>query len=150
MNEPSLYNWVVVNCPSQNFLNNELGSTFENRAYYIKDISSDRTEIRISSNILSNTSLELYVNTFINKLDTTSYFQDFYLNFGSNQLIIANNIAIDNTKPNYEILINLYEALPNQLLKDIIMYFYLTYELPITVPLKNNHEKIIINIQYNK
>jgi 5'-3' exonuclease len=36
------------------------------------------------------------------------------------------------------------EALPNQLLKDIIIYFYLTYELPIKVPLKTNHDKIII------
>jgi hypothetical protein len=104
-----------------NFLNNELGSTFENRAYYIKDISADRTEIRISSNILSNSSLESYVSAFKNKLDNAAYFQDFYLNFGSNQLIIANNILVDNTKSNYEILINLYEALPNQFrLKDTL------------------------------
>jgi hypothetical protein len=36
------------------------------------------------------------------------------------------------------------EALPNQLLKDIIMYFYLTYELPILVPLKTTEEKIMM------
>ena len=37
--------------------------------------------------------------------------QDFYLNFGSNQLIIANNILIDSTKSQYEILINLYDLI---------------------------------------
>jgi hypothetical protein len=36
------------------------------------------------------------------------------------------------------------EALPNQLLKDIIIYFYLTYELPILVPLKTTEEKIMM------
>lgn len=36
------------------------------------------------------------------------------------------------------------EALPNQLLKDIIIYFYLTYELPILIPLKTTEDKIMI------
>jgi hypothetical protein len=40
------------------------------------------------------------------------------------------------------------EALPNQLLKDIIMYFYLTYELPIIIPLKTDHDVSTIMI-YN-
>jgi hypothetical protein len=97
-----------------NFLNNELNSNSDNRAFYIKEISSDRTEIKIASNILSNSELEASYNAFKSKLDDTSYFQDFYLNFGSNSLIIANNVLIDNTKTQYEILINLYEALPNQ------------------------------------
>ena len=104
-----------------NFLNNELSSSSDNRAYYIKDISSDRTEIRIASNVLSNTDIETLVNSFKSKLAVSTYFQDFYLNFGSNQLIIANNILIDNTKPQYEILINLYEPLPSQFrLKDTL------------------------------
>ena len=97
-----------------NFLNNELNSNSDNRAFYIKEISPDRTEIKIASNILSNSELEASYNAFKSKLDDTSYFQDFYLNFGSNSLIIANNVLIDNTKAQYEILINLYEALPNQ------------------------------------
>ena len=104
-----------------NFLNNELSSTSDNRAFYIKDISADRTEIRIASNVISNSDLESLVNSFKTKLDNAAYFQDFYLNFGSNQLIIANNILIDNTKPQYEILINLYESLPSQFrLKDTL------------------------------
>jgi len=104
-----------------NFLNNELNSTSDNRAFFIKEISPDRTEIKIASNILSNLDIESSYNTFKTKLNNTTYFQDFYLNFGNNSLIIANNILIDNTKPQYEILINLYEALPNQFrLKDTL------------------------------
>ncbi len=37
------------------------------------------------------------------------------------------------------------EALPTQLLKDIIIYFYLTNELPIVIPLKTSHDKILIH-----
>jgi len=104
-----------------NFLNNELSSSSDNRVFYIKDISPDRTEIKITSNTLSNTNIETSVNDFKIKLASSIYFQDFYLNFGSNQLIIANNILLDNTKPQYEILINLYEALPSQFrLKDTL------------------------------
>jgi 5'-3' exonuclease len=42
------------------------------------------------------------------------------------------------------------EALPTQLLKDIILYFYQTYELPILIPLKTSHEKILINKYYSE
>jgi len=97
-----------------NFLNNELSSSSETQPYYIKEISSDRTEIRIASNVISNSDVEFLVNDFLNKLTSTEYFQDFYLNFGSNNLIIANNLLLDNTKEQYEVLINLYEPLPTQ------------------------------------
>lgn len=97
-----------------NFLNNELNSDSNNRNFYIKEISSDRTEISIVSNVLSNLEIETLYNSFKNKINTSDYFQDFYLNFGSNNLIIANNILLDNTKNQFELLINLYEGLPNK------------------------------------
>jgi len=105
-----------------NFLNNELNSTSNSRPYYIKDISSDRTEIKIASNTISNSELVVLINDFRAKLNSNPlYFQDFYLNFGSNNLIIANNILLDTTQSQYEILINLYEPLPSQyLLKDTL------------------------------
>ena len=103
------------------FLNNELSSSSDTRLYYIKEISIDRTEIRIASNIIDNVDLEFLISEFKTKLTTSEYFQDFYLNFGSNNLIIANNILLDNTKPQYEVLINLYEPLPPQFdLKDTL------------------------------
>lgn len=105
-----------------NFLRKELNSSSEERIFYIKEISGDRTELRLGTNNLNNTSLEVLINDFKSTLNSTpEYFQDFYLNFGSNSLIIANNILLDNTKTKYEILINLYEPLPTRFrLKDVL------------------------------
>lgn len=98
-----------------NFLRKELNSSPEERIFYIKEISGDRTELRLGTNDLTNTSLEVLVNDFKSILNSTpEYFQDFYLNFGSNNLVIANNILVDNTKPIYDVLINLYEPLSTQ------------------------------------
>ena len=103
------------------FLKNELSSSSDTRPYFIKEISPDRTELRLSSNIISNDDLITIVNSFNQQINSSDYFQDFYLNFGSNNLIIANNILLDNTKVKYEILINLYEPLPPQFkLKDVL------------------------------
>jgi len=103
------------------FLKNELNSSSDTRPYFIKEISPDRTELRLGSNTISNDELITIVNNFKQQINSLEYFQDFYLNFGSNNLIIANNILLDNTKVKYEILINLYEPLPPQFrLKDVL------------------------------
>ncbi len=94
------------------FLNNELTTSPSGPFFYVKNISSDRTEITIATTNLTNDELETAYNTFRAKLDSTDYFQDFYLNFGNNRLYIANNIALNNTTNQYELLINLYEPLP--------------------------------------
>jgi len=96
------------------FLNNELNSS-PYSSYYIKSISSDRTEISIATNNINNQVLESLYNTFSSKLNSQIYFQDFYLNFGNNQLVIANNILINKDNTQYELLINLYQPLPSNL-----------------------------------
>lgn len=102
------------------FLNNEASSSIFNQ-YYIEDISSDRTEIRLNTTQILNSDVVNGVNSLINKIQTSTltYF-DFYLNFGENQLVIANNILLDNSDPNDPtVLIKLYEPLPiNFTLKD--------------------------------
>jgi hypothetical protein len=104
-----------------NFLRNQLSSSSDNRPFFVKEISPDRTELRLASNILSNDELITLTNEFKTQLNSSEYFQDFYLNFGSNNLIIANNVLLDNTKTKYEILINLYEPLPTRFkLKDVL------------------------------
>jgi hypothetical protein len=46
-------------------------------------------------------------------LNATGSYYDFYLNFGDNQLVIANNILLDTSSiDNPTVLIKLYEALP--------------------------------------
>jgi len=102
------------------FLNNEASSSIFNQ-FYIEDISSDRTELRLNTTQIINSNVVNGVSSLINKIQTSTltYF-DFYLNFGGNQLVIANNILLDNTNPSDPtVLIKLYEPLPiNFILKD--------------------------------
>ena len=99
-----------------NFLSTRLSSNF-NQRYYISEISSDRTEIRLDSNTISTENIISSSLDFIQERNTDEYFPDFYLNFGSNQLVIANNILLDTDT----VLIKLYEPLPPQYqLKDTL------------------------------
>ena len=96
-----------------NFYRPRLASTL-NTQYYISEISSDRTEIRLDSTQIDNVLLVSSSLEFIAYRDTAEYFVDFLLNFGNNQLIIANNIELDlNDESNPTILVKLYEPLPN-------------------------------------
>ena len=66
-----------------------------NPSLFIKEISSDRTEIRLSTNNISTTDIQVNTNEFIQEVQGLSYFKEFYLNFGKNQLIPATNVALD-------------------------------------------------------
>ena len=93
-----------------NFLNYEIGNT--TNQLFISEISSDRTEIRLESNSIPNLELVEIAEDFIDKREESEYFVDFYLNFGNNTLIIANNIKIENEETdNPSILVKLYEPL---------------------------------------
>jgi hypothetical protein len=94
-----------------NFYKSELSSSYDNQSYFIKSISSDRTEVIIRY-LNPNIGLVTTVDEFKLSLSTNiSYFEDFYLNFGDNILTVANNIAIDPTT--FDIIINLYQPLPS-------------------------------------
>jgi hypothetical protein len=98
-----------------NFLTPRLGSNSLNR-YFISEISSDRTEIRLDTTAIPNEVVVSSANELANEISTTvgSYY-DFYLDFGDNQLIIANNVLLDNSiETNPTVLIKLYDALPSQ------------------------------------
>jgi hypothetical protein len=90
-----------------NFFNKQIGS--ELQQLYISEISSDRTEIRLDSTSLTNADIVEQANNLIQQRNDSPYFLDFYLNFGDNQLAIANNIQLENQDPtNPTILIKLY------------------------------------------
>jgi len=98
-----------------NFVSPKLASNSTN-PYFISELSSDRTEVRLDTTFISNdlvvsSSLEL-----INDINNTSAdYYDFYLDFGNNNLVIAVNALLDNTNPNNPtVLIKLYEPLPQQ------------------------------------
>jgi hypothetical protein len=98
-----------------NFVENKLSSSPEQK-YFISEISPDRTEIRldttqIPNNLVISSSLELTSDI----QNATGSYYDFYLDFGSNNLIIAVNNLLDTSSiDNPTILIKLYEPLPSE------------------------------------
>ena len=92
-----------------NFISPILNSSPDN-TYFISEISSDRTELRLTSNALDSQAIINGYNDFIAQNNTENYFPDFYLNFGDNNLVIANNILLNSSS----ILVKLYEPLSPQ------------------------------------
>ena len=85
------------------------------KKYFISEISSDRTELRLKSNNINKDEIKSGYENFISSQVDLNYFRDFYLNFGNNQSIIANNILIDESNSDdISILIKLYEPLSSQ------------------------------------
>ena len=82
--------------------------------YWIKEISTSRTELKLASQVLSNSSIRDGFARYQSYISTKNYYPIFYLNFGNNQLITANNVAYTEDEEGGYLLIKLYEALPVQ------------------------------------
>ncbi len=94
-----------------NFFDKQIGDPVTN--LYISAISTDRTELRLDSTVLSNLDIIEQTNNFISQRNIQNYFVDFYINFSGNNFFIANNILLENTNPDTPtILVKLYEPLP--------------------------------------
>lgn len=97
-----------------NFLRPLLSSSIL-ETYYISEISTDRTEIRLASTDVMAGDIVDSTVALKTSIETTPYQKDFNLNFGANNLIIANNVLLDDTDPNnVTVLVKLYEPLPSQ------------------------------------
>lgn len=84
------------------------------KVFFIKEISSDRTEIRLSSNSLQNIDIENGVLNFLFEFQSSPYYKDFLLNFGDNKSVNATNIVLDKNTDPYSVLIKLYQPLPDE------------------------------------
>jgi hypothetical protein len=101
-----------------NFIKYQLSSTSDNR-YFIAEISSDRTEIRLRSNTIPNEDIFTSFQQLKGELDSSEFFDEFYITFGNNEYNIGVNIELDTTQETYSVLVKLYDALPfNFALKD--------------------------------
>lgn len=93
-----------------NFFNNQISDS--NADLFLKEISADRTELRIGSTILTNSEIESAANDLINQYTGSAYFTDYLVNFGNNIQSTAVNVALNKVESGYEILFKLYQPLP--------------------------------------
>lgn len=128
------------------FLKNQLGSKNNERIFYIEEISPNRQEVRLNSTDISSEELISRVNEFSSSLANESEgFGDFYLNFGDNDLFIANNILVDTGSATPSFLVHLYEPLPGGVEVNTNLYIVteqadplnLQVELPLSNQLSN-------------
>ena len=112
-----------------NFINPELGSSVE-VPYYLAEISSDRTEIRLKSNLINTRAMKRSVVALRNSLANPEFFDEIYISFGNNEYHIGINVKYDDSLINQEsnsgpvsatnavgqssILIKLFDPLPSK------------------------------------
>ena len=86
-------------------------SKFPEAALFIKEISPDRTEIRVGSTVLTDAQLETGSLDLINTYISSSYFDPFLLNFDNNVQEIITNVVLNRLDTGFEILFKLYNEL---------------------------------------
>jgi hypothetical protein len=91
-----------------NFLSSLLAG---NPLFTITEISPSRTELRINNSSFNAIQLQEIVSTVNTFLNSTETFQGYYLDFGSDDILLGVNITSDNST----ILVKLYEPLPDNL-----------------------------------
>ena len=87
-------------------------SNYRDKALFIKEISPNRTEVRLGSISLTNDEIENVTLSLIDKINTSPYYVDYLLNFGDNNQVVAINIALNKAPEGYEVLFKLYQPLP--------------------------------------
>lgn len=89
-----------------NFLSSLLAG---NPLFTITEISPSRTELRVNNSSFNTVQLQGIVNTVNTFLNSTETFQGYYLDFGSDNILLGVNIAFDNST----VVLKLYEPLPD-------------------------------------
>ena len=96
-----------------NIFNNQISNP--EAELFLKEISADRTEIRVGSTVLTNEQIESGSLALINEASGSSYFVDHLINFGNNIQAVAVNVALNKVDSGYEILFKLYQPLPDNI-----------------------------------
>ena len=97
-----------------NFFSNKISNATE-RSLLIKEISVDRTEVRLISTVLTDNELENTVFNIINEINNSPYHIDYLLNYGDNKQFLIVNIALNKINSGYEVLLKLYNPLPSNI-----------------------------------
>jgi hypothetical protein len=95
-----------------NFFNNKISDP-QQSGLFIKEISADRTELRLGSTVLTNEQIESGSLSLINEYSSSVYFIDYIADFGNNTQSTIVNVALNKLESGYEILLKLYQPLPS-------------------------------------
>jgi hypothetical protein len=96
-----------------NFYTKLFNSSFGNY-YWIKEISPSRKELKLASQTLSNDIIRSGFTSYQSYIATKNYYPVFFLNFGENEIISANNVAYTEDDDGSYLVIKLYEPLSSQ------------------------------------
>jgi len=124
-----------------NFFQNKLSNNIDT-ALFVKEISSDRTEIRLASTTLTNDEIEQVTNDIINEASSSLYNVYYLLNFVNNEQYVTVNIALNKATTGYEILFKLYEPLPISVQEKLTLWIVGEKVDPYTFDI--NLDKLII------
>jgi len=133
--------------------------------FFIKEVSTSRTEIKAARQDLGNTELATAFNEFNGVLGSSAYYPDFLLNFGIDvQIIAVNAVYVEEEGQGY-VLFKLYEPLPSDY--DLKSTFWVvsqvaspveynvtinvsSTELPSSLPLRGPNYKVNITDRISK
>ena len=108
------YTRGVVNVKYNFFRRFLLSAPNPQQNFWIKEISTSRTEIKAARQDLSNSQLINAFNVFNTTLTADTYYPDFLLNFGNDvQVIGVNAVYVEEEGVGY-VVFKLYEPLPDQ------------------------------------
>lgn len=89
-----------------------LFSSSDLRRFWIKEISPSRTELKLSSQTISEADIINGFNQYQAYISLKNYYPDFYLNFGNNDQLIAINATTVTDDSGTYLVVKLYEPLP--------------------------------------
>ena len=93
-----------------NILKNKIFNS-PNQPFLIKEISSNRREIRSISDQVTNAIFDPAIQSFISELESSVYFKEFSLNFGDDVLVPAINLMLNKGPFKHELILKSLDTL---------------------------------------
>ena len=85
------------------------------RYFFIESFSPDRTEVRLLTTELTDTQVQELGSSFVEKLNNTQDFVDFFLSFNNTETYSAINLAVEQIEKGTSIVIKTLEPLPTSI-----------------------------------
>jgi len=118
------------------FLNDLYTYTSDKQRFYINSISQDRTEILLYSDKIDVNRIINITEDLKEKISNESYFEEYWLNLGDNDLFIVTNIDVFELDDKYTVALKLYEPLPER--------FELKYEAQLVEKISDS---LVVEVQ---